>query len=125
MKTHLFIEMFITIWHAISPGSNYLYRCKPVNGKSGELPIVLNYTGHTIRPKKSCLFPVTLPSQVFIQKKSYLKVFSTLPTPNLCKTCITHTFLTKIIMQKYFFTDLPTLFFFRPLQETNHIFFLA
>ena len=28
-------------------------------------------------------------------------------------------------MQNFFFTDLPTLFFFRPLQETNNIFFLA
>ena len=28
-------------------------------------------------------------------------------------------------MQKKDFTDLPTLFFVRPLQETNNIFFLA
>ena len=72
----------------------------------------------SIRPKKRCLFPVTLPLQVFIQKNPYPKVFSALPTPNQRKTCIKHTFLTK----KYF-TDLPTLFFFRLLQETNNFFF--
>ena len=35
-----------------------------------------------LRHKKSCLFPVTLSLQVFIQKYPYPKVFSTLPTPN-------------------------------------------
>ena len=75
-----------------------------------------------VRPKKGCLFPVTLPYQVFIQKNSYLKVFFCLPTPNQRKTCIKHTFLTKKIVRKYSFTDLPTLIIFRPLQETNNFF---
>ena len=40
------------------------------------------------------------------------------------KTCIKHTFLTKKIMKKkIYFTDLPTLIFFGPLQETNNFFF--
>ena len=39
------------------------------------------------------------------------------PTPNQRRTCLKHTFWTKKII--YFFTDLPTLFFFGPLQETN------
>ena len=50
--------------------------------------------------KKSSLFPVTLPKQVFIQKNLYPKFFSALPTPNQRKTCIKHKFLTKRIMKK-------------------------
>ena len=71
------------------------------------------------------MFPVTLPSQVFIQKNPHPKVFSALQTPNQRITCIKHTFLTKKIMQKNNFTDLPTLISFRPLEEANNIIFLA
>ena len=79
---------------------------------------------YCIRPKKSCLFPVTLPLQVFIRKKPYPKVFIGYPTPNQHKTCIKHTFLTKRNNAKKFFllTYLPYCFF-GPLQETNNFFF--
>ena len=76
------------------------------------------------RPKKSCLFPVTLPLQVFIFKNPYAKVFSALPTPNQRKTCIKHTFLTKkIIQKKYILPTYPYPIFFGWLQETNNFFF--
>ena len=51
--------------------------------------------------------------------------YPALPTPNQHKTCIKHTFLTKKIIppqKKKKITNLPTLFFFRPLQETNNFF---
>ena len=44
-------------------------------------------------------------------KKSLPKVFFHRPNSNQRKACIKHTFLTKKIMQKKDFTDLPTLFF--------------
>ena len=47
------------------------------------LPNKLIYTQPLLRPKKkSCLFPVTLPLQVFIEKYPYPKVVSALQTPN-------------------------------------------
>ena len=45
------------------------------------------------RPKKCCLFPVTLPNKFLFKKIPTLKS-SALPTPNQHKTCIKHTFLT-------------------------------
>ena len=79
-----------------------------------------------IRPKKSCLFPVTLPYQFFIQKNSYPNFFSALPTPKQHKTRIKHTFLTKKIIpppqKKKKITDLPTLFLFRTVTGNKQIF---
>ena len=63
----------------------------------------------------------------FYQKNPYPKFFSALPTQNQCKTCIKHTFLTKKIMQKFFFlpTYLPYFFSDRYTNTGNNIFFLA
>ena len=79
----------------------------------------------TFRPKKiSCLFPVTLPYQVFIQKNPYPKVFSTLQTPNQRKTCIKDTFLTKKIKEK---KKLPTYlpYFFWTVTGNKQFLFLG
>ena len=80
----------------------------------------IGVSGSTVH--KSCLFPVTLPLQVLIQKNPYPKRIFSLPTPNQRKTCIKHIFDQKI-NAIFFFNDLPTLTFFGPLQETNNFFF--
>ena len=77
----------------------------------------------SVRPKKCCLFPLTLPLQVFIQKIPYPKVLSAIPTPNQRKTCRNHTFLTKKILKISFFYQPAFPIFFGPLQETNNFFF--
>ena len=79
-----------------------------------------------IRPKKKLFVSCNPTLTSFYSKNPYPKVFSALPTPNQHQTCIKHKFLTKEIMQKkIFFTNQPTLIFFRPLQETDYILFLA
>ena len=61
--------------------------------------------------KKVVCFLQPYPNKFLFQKIPTLKFFSALRTPNQSKTCIKHTFLTKKIMQKNIFYDLPTLFF--------------
>ena len=75
--------------------------------------------------KKSYLFPVTLPIQVFTQKNPYPKVFSALTIPSQRETCIKHTFLTKKIMQKK--KKLPTYlpYFFRTITGNKQFLFLG
>ena len=53
------------------------------------------------------------------------KVFSALPTPNQRKTCKKYTFLTKKIMQIFFFTSLPTPYFFQTVTGNKQYFFLG
>ena len=74
--------------------------------------------------KKSCLFPVTLPLQVFIQKNPYPKVFISLSTPNQRKTCINHTFLTKKIMKKKIFLPIYLPYFFQTVTGNKQFIFL-
>ena len=76
-----------------------------------------------IRRKKKLFVSCNPTQQVFIQKNAYPKVFSALPTPNQCNTCIKHTFLTKNNTKKKDFTDLPTLFFFRTVTGNKQFFF--
>ena len=80
-----------------------------------------------ISPKKKLFVSCNPTLTSFYSKKNpYPKVFIALPTPNQHETCIKHTFLTKKIMKKKnLFTNLPTLFFFGPLQETNSYSFLG
>ena len=67
--------------------------------------------GFKVWPKKKLFVSCNPTLTSFYSKKTYSKVFSALATPNQRKTCIKHTFLTKIIIKKKNFTDLPTLFF--------------
>ena len=78
-----------------------------------------------IRPKKKLFVSCNPTLTSFYQEKSLPKVFSAFSTPNQRKTCIKHKFLTKEIMPKKYFTDLPTLLFSGPLQEINIFFFKA
>ena len=59
------------------------------------------------------------PNGSVYSKIPFPKFFSALPTPNQYKTCIKHKVLNNKITQKYFSTDLLTLFPFGTLQETN------
>ena len=56
-----------------------------------------NHSSSNLGLKKVVCFLQPYPN-LFIQKNPYPKAFSALPTPNQRKTCIKHTFLTKIIM---------------------------
>ena len=60
--------------------------------------------------KISCMFPVTLPQQVFTQKNPYPEAFS---ATKQHETCIQHTmtFMNKKIIPQKYFNALPTLFF--------------
>ena len=71
-----------------------------------------------IRPKKiSCLFPVTLPNKFLFKKKTSLKFFP----PSQLSINAKHPYNSHLRPKKI--TNLPTLFFFGPLQETNNLFF--
>ena len=75
-------------------------------------------TSGQIRPKKKLFVSCNPTVTSFYKKKK--------PTrkKNMHKTCIKHTFFTKKIIGKKI-TDLPSLYFFGPLQETQQLLFLG
>ena len=61
----------------------------------------------------------------FYSENPYPKVFSTFPTPNQRKTCIKHTFLTKKIMQEFFFYRPTYPIFLRTVTGNKQFLFLG